>query len=41
MEINEVTEKIIGCLFTVSNTLGCGFVEKMYVNASASRTSKD
>ena len=35
MEINEITEKVIGCLFKVSNTLGSGFVEKVYVNASA------
>jgi GxxExxY protein len=31
--INEITEKIIGCAFTVSNTLGCGFLEKVYENA--------
>jgi hypothetical protein len=34
MEINEITEKVIGCLFKVSNTLGGGFLEKVYVNAS-------
>ena len=34
MEINEITEKVIGCLFKVHNTLGCGFAEKVYVNAS-------
>ena len=34
-EINEITEKIIKCCFTVSNTLGCGFLEKVYENALA------
>lgn len=32
-EINKITEKIIGCAYTVSNTLGCGFLEKVYENA--------
>jgi len=32
-EIDRVTEKIIGCAFTVSNRLGCGFLEKVYENA--------
>ncbi|MCL1464674.1 GxxExxY protein [Argonema galeatum] len=32
-ELNRITEKIIGCAFTVSNTLGCGFLEKVYENA--------
>ena len=40
MEVNEVTEKIIGCLFNVSNTLGGGFLEKVYENASAIEISK-
>jgi GxxExxY protein len=31
--LNIVTEKIIGCAFTVANTLGCGFAEKVYENA--------
>jgi GxxExxY protein len=30
-----LTEAIIGAAFTVSNTLGCGFVEKVYENALA------
>lgn len=30
---NEITEKIIGCAFIVSNGLGCGFLEKVYENA--------
>jgi GxxExxY protein len=29
----EVTERIIGCAIRVSNTLGVGFLEKVYENA--------
>jgi len=32
-EANSVTKRIIGCAFTVSNSLGCGFLEKVYENA--------
>jgi GxxExxY protein len=32
-DANLITEKIINCAFTVSNTLGCGFLEKVYENA--------
>ena len=32
-ELNALTEKIIGCAFKVANTLGCGFLEKVYENA--------
>ncbi|HYV24863.1 MAG TPA: GxxExxY protein [Pyrinomonadaceae bacterium] len=32
-EIDRITEKIIGCAFTVGNRLGCGFLEKIYENA--------
>ena len=31
----ELTEKIIGCAYTVANELGCGFLEKVYENALA------
>jgi len=31
--LNEITEKRIGAAYTVSNTLGCGFLEKVYENA--------
>ena len=31
--VNEVAEAVIGCAFRVSNTLGCGFLEKVYENA--------
>jgi len=34
-ELDRLTESIIGCAFEVSNTLGCGFVEKVYENALA------
>ncbi len=39
-EINELTEKVIRCAFTVSNTLGCGFLEKVYENALAHELRK-
>jgi GxxExxY protein len=32
-EIDKITEKIIGCAYKVSNTLGVGFVEKVYENS--------
>jgi len=31
--LNEITEKVIGCAYAVSNALGCGFLEKVYENA--------
>jgi GxxExxY protein len=31
--LNQISEKIIGCAFVVSNTLGAGFLEKVYENA--------
>ena len=40
MEVNDITEKIIGCLYQVSNTLGCGFLEKVYENASGIAIAK-
>ena len=33
--LNELTRKVIGCAMQVSNTLGCGFLEKVYENALA------
>lgn len=33
--LNEVTRKIIGCAYAVSNELGAGFLEKVYENALA------
>ena len=35
VEVNQITERIIGCAFVVSNTLGIGCVEKVYENALA------
>ena len=32
-DLNNLTEKIIGCAFEVSNILGCGFLEKVYERA--------
>jgi GxxExxY protein len=34
-KMNSLTERVIRCAFTVSNTLGCGFLEKVYENALA------
>jgi PD-(D/E)XK nuclease superfamily len=31
--LNEISERIIGCAYKVSNTLGYGFLEKVYENA--------
>lgn len=33
--LDELTQVIIGCAFEVSNTLGVGFLEKVYENALA------
>ncbi len=35
VELNAISEQIIGAAFRVSNTLGNGFVEKVYENALA------
>ena len=32
-DINQITEKIIGCAYKVGNSLGAGFLEKVYENA--------
>ncbi|AMV21116.1 GxxExxY protein [Planctomyces sp. SH-PL14] len=34
-ELNALTERVIGCAFQVGNTLGCGFLERVYENALA------
>lgn len=34
-EVNRVTDRVIGSAFAVSNSLGCGFLEKVYENALA------
>ena len=33
LELDKITERIVGCAYTVSNTLGIGFIEKVYENA--------
>ena len=40
-EIDELTGKIIGCAYKVSNELGCGFLEKVYENALAHELRKN
>jgi GxxExxY protein len=39
-EMNQITEKIIGCAFKVGHTLGVGFLEKVYENALAHELRK-
>jgi len=41
MELEQITEKIIGCAYKVSNTLGNGFLEKVYENALAHELRKN
>ena len=36
----QLTQKVIQCAFAVSNTLGCGFLEKVYENALAHELRK-
>ncbi len=33
MQIDKLTEKVIGCAYRVHGELGSGFVEKVYENA--------
>jgi GxxExxY protein len=33
MKTDDITRQIIGCAYTVGNTLGAGFLEKVYENA--------
>jgi GxxExxY protein len=37
---DALTERIIGCAYTVANTLGAGFLEKVYENALAHELRK-
>ena len=39
-ELDQITQKIIGCLYNVSNTLGGGFLEKIYQNAAVIEIAK-
>jgi GxxExxY protein len=38
--LNEITEKIIKCVYVVANTLGNGFLERVYENALAHELRK-
>src|SRR5436190_351366 len=38
--LNPITERIIGCAYRVSGTLGCGFLEKVYENALVHELTK-
>jgi GxxExxY protein len=38
--LNALSERIIGCAFTVANRLGSGFLEKVYENALAHELRK-
>ena len=38
--LNRLSERTIGCAFTVANTLGAGFLEKVYENALAHELRK-
>ena len=41
ISVDKITEKSIASAFKVSNTLGIGFVEKVYENAHAHQMRKD
>jgi GxxExxY protein len=41
MYSEELTEKIIGCVYAVANALGNGFLEKVYENALAHELRKE
>jgi len=38
--VNQLSERVIGCAFRVLNTLGSGFLEKVYENALAHELRK-
>ncbi len=40
MTDNQITQQIIGCAYKVSNSLGSGFLEKVYENALAHELHK-
>ena len=39
-DMSHLTENVIRCALNVSNTLGCGFLEKVYENALAHELHK-
>ena len=40
-ELDEITERVIGCAYKVSNTLGIGFIERVYENSRFHEMKKD
>ena len=34
-DLDTLSSKVIGCAFSVSNSMGCGYLEKVYENALA------
>jgi GxxExxY protein len=38
--LNQLTQAVIGCAYDVSNSLGCGYVEKVYQNAMVRALSR-
>jgi GxxExxY protein len=40
-DLDSITDRIIGCIYKVSNTLGSGFLEKIYENALALELRKN
>ena len=40
LRLNEPSEKVIGCCYTVGNALGPGFLEKVYANSLARELGK-
>ena len=38
--VNNITRTIIGCAYTISNSLGSGFLEKVYENALVCELAK-
>jgi GxxExxY protein len=40
LELNAITDRVIGCSFKVANTLGSGFLERVYENALAHELRK-
>src|SRR5690242_2171435 len=41
LALNQISEKVIGCAYKVSNTLGCGFLEKVYEKALIHEVKKE
>jgi GxxExxY protein len=38
--LDEISERVIGCAFTVANTLGTGFLERVYENSMVHELTK-